>query len=162
MNSSSVIGLVNNAALLLALGLLYDIFPIRPIGLKVAFHQLLSGAVIGVIGIAIMSSPWNFGHGIVFDTRSVLLCIVGFFFGTVPTLLAVIMTAAFRLSEGGAGVWTGIAVIVTSGAIGLAWRHLRPHKDKNPTMGELYLIGIVVHVAMSASRPTWPRERRSL
>ena len=44
----------------------------------------------------------------------------------------------------------GIAVIMTSGAFGLAWRHLRRHQDRLPSMVELYLLGIAVHVAMLA------------
>ncbi len=150
MNPSSLIGLVNNAALLLALGLLYDFLSLRPLFKKPVFQQILTGVVLGAIGIAIMLNPWNFGHGVVFDTRSVLLCIAGCFFGAIPTGLAVAMTAAFRLSAGGAGAWTGVAVIVTSGAIGLAWRHVRQRKSPSPSMGELYLMGIVVHLAMLA------------
>ncbi len=150
MNSSSLVGLMNNAALLIALGLLYDILGVRQIGKNPTFRQMFAGAVIGAIGIAIMSTPWNFGHGVIFDTRSVLLCIAGLFFGTLPTLIAVILTAAFRLSTGGAGAWVGVAVIGTSGAVGLAWRHLRRRRDHDPSTGELYLLGIVVHVAMLA------------
>ena len=106
MNSSSLIGLVNNAALLIALGLLYDTLGGRPFGRTIALREVIAGIVIGAIGIAIMANPWDFGHGVVFDTRSVLLCLTGFFFGTVPTLLAVVFTAAFRLWIGGAGLWS--------------------------------------------------------
>ncbi|MDY6851266.1 MAG: PAS domain S-box protein, partial [Thermodesulfobacteriota bacterium] len=95
-----------------------------------------------------MLNPWEFKPGVVFDARSVLLGISGLFFGIVPTLLAVLMTGAFRLSMGGAGAWTGVAVIVTSGGIGVAWRHLRRDRQEYPSMCELYLLGLVVHVAM--------------
>ena len=98
--------------------------------------------------MAIMLNPWNFGQGVVFDTRSVLLVISGFFFGTIPVVLAMLMTGIFRFTSGGGGLWTGLAVIVTSGTIGLLWRHYRRKRNQNPSIGELYLLGVVVHVAM--------------
>jgi two-component system, cell cycle sensor histidine kinase and response regulator CckA len=148
MNHSGAIGLINNAALLLALCLLYEMLGPRLQERKTLIQQVLTGIVLGAIGLAIMSNPWNFGQGVVFDTRSVLLAISGFFFGTIPVLLAVLMTGFFRFLSGGAGVWTGLAVIVTSGVIGLLWRHFRPLKHQKPSIAELYLLGIVVHIAM--------------
>jgi PAS domain S-box-containing protein len=148
--NSSFIGLVNNAALLLALGLLYDVLHLGHREEKSVFQQISTGLILGFIGIAIMLNPWDFGQGVVFDTRSVLLCISGFFFGTIPLLLAALITSVFRLSIGGTGAWTGVAVIVTSGGIGLVWRHLHRDRKEDPTTGELYLLGIVVHIAMLA------------
>ncbi|MDD2467892.1 MAG: PAS domain S-box protein [Desulfobulbus sp.] len=148
MNYSSVIGLVNNAALLLALCLLYDMLGLRFQDRKSLIQQFLTGIVLGAIGLVIMSDPWDLGQGVVFDTRSVLLVISGFFFGTIPVVLAVLMTGIFRFVMGGAGVWTGLGVIVTSGAIGLLWRYYRRNTMQNPSIGDLYLLGIVVHVAM--------------
>jgi PAS domain S-box-containing protein len=125
---------------------------------KTILQQILTGIVLGAIGLAIMFNPWNFGQGVVFDTRSVLLVISGFFFGTIPVLVAVLMTGVFRFLSGGAGVWTGLAVIVTSGVIGLFWRHYRPRAHQRPSIGELYLLGIVVHLAMLGSMflMPWP------
>ena len=80
MNYSSAIGLINNAALLLALCLLYDMLGPRLQERKTIIQQILTGIVLGAIGLAIMFNPWTFGQGVVFDTRSVLLAISGFFF----------------------------------------------------------------------------------
>lgn len=148
MNVSSLTGLVNNVALLLALSLLFDSMGFGLRGKKPMIQQVLYGVILGSIGIAIMLNPWNFGHGVQFDTRSVLLCISGFFFGTVPVVLAMVMTCCYRLFLGGDGAWVGVAVIMTSGAIGLAWFHFRRNSQTNPSMGELYLFGLVVHTAM--------------
>ncbi|MBW2656048.1 MAG: hypothetical protein JRC91_14445 [Deltaproteobacteria bacterium] len=84
MIPSTIIGFVNNAALLLGLGLLYDILTLRQVGEKTSFNQLVTGVILGAIGIAVMSTPWEFIPGVIFDTRSILLCITGFFFGTLP------------------------------------------------------------------------------
>ena len=148
MTLSSIIGLVNNAALLLALSLIYEIFHNRPQTTENAVREILTGIVIGVIGIAIMMNPWMFMPGVVFDTRSVLLSISGLFLGTDPTLLAMFMTGGFRLYLSGAGQWTGVAVIITSGGIGLVWRYLRHNKELDISTRELYFFGIVVHIAM--------------
>ena len=148
MNISTIIGLVNNAALLLALGVLYDTLGPRPRGGNPTIQQAPAGVILGAIGIAVMLNPWEFTPGVVFDTRSVLLSVSGLFFGTAPTLVAVLMTGAFRLYHGGAGAWTGVAVIVTSGGIGVAWRHLRHRKLEDISVCELYVLGLVVHMAM--------------
>ena len=148
MNISTIIGLVNNAALLLALGVLYDTLGYRTRGGKPTIQQAVTGVILGAIGIAVMLNPWEFTPGVVFDTRSVLLSVSGLFFGTLPTLLATLMTGGFRLYNGGAGAWTGVAVIVTSGAIGVAWRHLRRRELEDMSVGELYVMGVVVHIAM--------------
>jgi len=158
MYPESLIGLVNNAALLLALGILYDLLSYRLRGQgRPFFQQILVGVVLSAVGVAIMLNPWDFGQGVVFDTRSVLLCLTGFFFGTVPVALAVLATGAFRLFQGGTGAWTGVAVIVTSGGIGLAWRYFRRNRKSDPTLGELYLLGLVVHMAMLGWMLSLPR-----
>ncbi len=159
MNSSVFMGLINNAALLLTLGLLYDFLGHLPRKSPPALQKTGTGILLGLIGTAIMMTPLPFGNGVVFDTRSVLLCISGFFFGAIPTLIAVLMTAAVRLYNGGTGAWTGVAVIVTSGFIGIVWRRLRsriPHMSTHPGIKELYLLGVAVHVTMLAWMLTLP------
>jgi PAS domain S-box-containing protein len=95
-----------------------------------------------------MFTPWQFSPGIIFDTRSVLLSLTGLFFGAIPAVVVVMMTSALRLFRGGAGAWTGVAVIVTSGALGMLWRHYRLCWRQQFNWIELYLFGIVVHLAM--------------
>lgn len=151
MNHSTIIGLVNNAALLLALALIYDMLGERPRGGKPEPRQFFTGMIIGLMGIAVMMNPWEFAPGIAFDTRSVLLSMSGLFFGTVPTLLAALMTAIFRLSLGGAGAWPAMAAIAAASGIGLAWRHLRRSREQDFSTKELFLLGIVVHLAMLLS-----------
>ncbi len=157
MSPSSLIGLVNNAALLLALGVLYDMMDSgRPDRGKTFFKDLALGMVIGFVGIAIMLNPWDFGRGVVFDSRSVLLCITGFFFGPFAALPAMAITAVYRLSLGGNGAYTGVGVIVTSGLIGILWRRFRRKPPEIPTLPEIYLMGIVVHLVMLAWMFTLP------
>ncbi len=148
MVDTAVLGLIQNAALLLAAAFGYDVVTSRHRLGPGLFLQVVSGAMLGVLGCALILSPWTFGPGIVFDTRSVLLCVAGLFFGTTPTVVAMLMTAAFRLSLGGAAAWAGVAVIVASGAVGIAWRHLRRRPLAEIAWPELYLFGLFVHLAM--------------
>lgn len=160
MNQATFIGLINNAALLLALYLIYDMLGFRKRGEQTLSIQLLAGVILGGIGLTIMMTPWSFGSGVVFDTRSVLLATAGLFLGTIPTLIAMTITGIFRFFSGGAGVWMGITVIALSGLTGLAWRHLR-RRDTLPSLGELYAMGITAHLLMLAATSLLPSHLRS-
>jgi len=158
MNDTSFIGLVQNAALLLAVAFIFDVVASRWHTGQSPFRQALVGLALGAIGITVMLTPWTFGSGIVFDTRSVLIGISGLFFGLVSTAIAMVMTVAFRFYQGGTGVWTGIAVILTSGAIGIAWRYFRRRSQTEISWRELYLFGIVIHLSMLGLMLTLPWE----
>ena len=147
MNESTFIGLANNAALLVALGLVFDTVVLKP-GYEKTYVKILTGIIFGILGIAVMMTPWEFIPGVIFDTRSVILSIGGLFFGILPTLIAMLMTGALRIFQGGIGAWTGTAVIITSGIFGILWRHKRKRVLDNISLVELYIFGIVVHIAM--------------
>jgi hypothetical protein len=100
MSGESFIALVNNAALLLAMVFVYDLVAARRRTVRSWAQQLVVGLVLGAIGITVMLTHWEFGSGVVFDTRSVLLCVSELFFGPLPTIVAMLMTAAFRFSQG--------------------------------------------------------------
>ncbi len=99
MTISTFIGLINNAALLVSLVLIYDAVIFRQSEEKASSKQIPIGLILGVIGLAIMKNPWEFLPGIIFDTRSILLSLCGLFFGTVPTMVASILTGGFRLES---------------------------------------------------------------
>ncbi len=140
--------LIFNAALLLAVGQVLD-FTLSHRSCHIASRQpWLIGVAIGAIGIGLMSAPLSLMPGIVFDVRSVLLAICGLFFGPLPTVMAMATTGAYRLYLGGAGAWPGVAVIVASGLIGLAWRHRRGPDLTKLGWLELYGLGVVVHLVM--------------
>ena len=147
MNGTTFSGLINNAALLLAMGLLYDTLALKRKVTWPFFQQVVSGVVLGLAGIGLMMSPVRLDSGVIFDTRSVLLGVTGLFFGTVPTVAAIVITGAYRLYMGGAGAIMGVGVITTSGLVGLAWRKYR-FQDRRISLAELYIFGFVIHVAM--------------
>jgi PAS domain S-box-containing protein len=152
--------LVHNAALLIALAYVYSLFLMRraehpgaPLSLR---GQITLGAILGFIGIAVILAAYPFGHGIIFDTRSVLLGLSGLFFGLVPTLVAVAITGAFRLFQGGDFAWIGLAVIVASGGVGLLWRRVRKPDLQRVGWGELLAFGFALHLVMLAIFLSFP------
>jgi len=150
--------LLNNAALLLTLVVVFDqtLGRSRPRGLV---QMVALGAALGAIVVGVMLVPVDFAGGVVFDTRSVLLALVGAFFGTVPTIVAAAAALLYRLIVGGfdAVAWTGVAVIATSALLGVLWRR-RFWRDRLDAVRwiELYGFGWVVHLAMLAWLATLP------
>lgn len=149
--------LLQNIAFLLSLILLFNLSRVKVSGhLKIA-KQVLIGILIGGIGLLIMLSPWEVSPGIIFDTRSVLLCISGLFFGLIPTIIAMGMTLAFRVFQGGGGALTGSLVILATGVIGILWRYLRKKPLEQTNWWGFYIFGFIVHLVMLALMFTLPK-----
>jgi PAS domain S-box-containing protein len=148
MNTAFFLQLVFNASLLLTMALIYDLLASSWRVGRASLRQVPAGVVIGIVGVIVMLASWKLKQGIVFDTRSILLAVSGLFFGTVPTIVAMALLASYRAMIGGAAVGMGIAVIISSGAIGIAWRHRRRFFLADITWGELYLFGLLIHLVM--------------
>lgn len=150
MKESILIGLLQNSAILLAFSLLYQNIWIRDKEVKGTSAKIIAGLIIGGIGIILMFTPWMMVPGISFDMRSVLLAVSGLFFGPIPTIIAMLVTALGRFYIGGDGLLMGLAVILFSGTIGLLWRKFRPNWKSNNYRVELLVLGLVVHIVMLA------------
>ncbi|MFN2355465.1 MAG: PAS domain S-box protein [Desulfopila sp.] len=148
MNYDLFINLVCNAAVLLSLGLIYDVFYRSKRQTSTSLNQGIFGVIIGLVAIALMATPANWVSGIIFDTRTILLGLSGLFFGSIPTFVAMAIAAAYRLNLGGSGALTGVVTILSSGLIGLVWRHYRFRESKQLSFFEMYLFGVVVHLFM--------------
>lgn len=150
METSFVLNILYNIALLLGLSILYDYSWIRQKAKVTVFRHLQTGILIGGIGIILMLTPWTLFPGMFFDTRSILLSLSGLFFGAVPTMIAMAMAIVARILIGGDGTIMGVAVIITSGSIGIAWRLWRSRWiDRYPFL-ELLAMGLFVHLVMLA------------
>jgi PAS domain S-box-containing protein len=147
--------LIQNAALLVAMTLVYGVLE-REAGWSRQIRRLVSGVAIGSITVGVMLVPWEFAPGIDFDTRSIVLSVSGLFFGFIPTAIATAAAVALRLVRGGTGMWTGIAVILSSAGIGLAWRSVFSWKRRGGKWYQLYAFGVLVHVVMMLWMMTLP------
>jgi len=160
MHDSMFIGLAQNVALLLALVVVFDTIGLRFRKGTILLHRLALGLVIGTIGLGVMVTPMPVVPGVVFDTRSVLLGISGLFFGSVPTIVAMTMTAAYRIVQGGSGAMTGTLVIIATGSMGILWRRSCRHPMEATPWYEFYLFGLLSHLVMLALMLTLPASAR--
>jgi PAS domain S-box-containing protein len=158
MNDPSFLGLVQNISLLLALVLVFDMLVVQNRTRPFKFRQAVTGILLGGIGVVVMMTPWVLTPGVIFDTRSVLLGISGIFFGSIPTVIAMVMTAGFRIYQGGTGALTGVLVILATGTLGIVWRHSRNPRLEKIDWRELYLFGILSHIVMLLLMLTFPWE----
>lgn len=162
MNTSIFTGLVQNTALLVASGLIYDFFRRSSVIKNDYLKQVLIGLSTGAIALLLMGTPWVLSEGIVFDTRSVLISISGLFFGTIPTIIGMAVMVVYRIFSGGDGVVMGTAVILVSGITGLLWRHFRYKKISTLSISEIYVFGLVVHTGMLACTVLLPDAKRAI
>ncbi|EAR62396.1 EAL domain-containing protein [Neptuniibacter caesariensis] len=147
MESSSFIGLINNVALLLAMGIVYDSLGLQNIHQRF-LREGITGILVGLLGMAVMLTPWELIPGVFFDARWVLISLCGLYFGVIPTLIAVVMTVTLRLYQGGAGIYVGSAVIICSALIGLGWRAYIEKHNKALTWWRLYFLGLSVQITV--------------
>lgn len=145
-----MINVLFNIALLLAMSVFFATYPFKNLK-KITSHRILSGLVIGVIGILVMLSPFVLLEGVVFDSRTILLVVSGMIFGWLPTSIASLCMASYRLYLGGTGVFPGLATIISSASIGILWHHKRYKSVLEEKQGlgiEFYLVGVVTHIVM--------------
>ncbi|MBL0178466.1 MAG: PAS domain-containing protein [Gemmatimonadetes bacterium] len=157
----AVKALAANAVLLLAMVAIYDMVTakLRPAsGLR---RDAVLGLLLGGIGIALMLLPYHEAPGIHFDARAVLLGVAGLYAGVVPTVIAMLMTAARRIALGGEGLPMGLASIVTSGAIGIVWHHRRRDQLADLRWPELLALGVAVNVGTLLGTALLPADHRA-
>ena len=139
--------LIQNSAFLIALSTLYNIIA-RIRGIGKFWIRAINGLLFGTIAIACMNIPFHYDTGIIYDARSIILSMAGLFGGGVCALISTLVAGLYRAYLGGAGVWAGLATIVSSSAIGLAYRRIYKNHPERLSTAMLYGFGIVVHLIM--------------
>jgi len=150
MKETIFLAFVHHTAVLVAFAMLYENFWLKSKKTKSIGLNIISGCVLSAIGIILMLGPWQVIPGVYFDGRSILLAISGLFFGPIPTLIAMVATGTMRVLIGGDGVAMGLAIIISSGTIGLLWRKFRPDWRQHNIIRELIVFGLIVHLVMIA------------
>ena len=156
-----VMSIINNLALLLALGIIYEVsysFPAR----WEKRVEIVKGLLIGLICLAVMLVPFRFFEGLVFDTRSILLSVSAYVFGPMPAIVAGVIAAGYRILMGGVGMYTGVAVVLLSVGLGLYWRRIGEKAVPNHRWLRIYILGILVHIGMLGAMYLLPYENAVL
>lgn len=138
------IELIKLAALLLAFTMLLT-FVYRAAGNSSVKSKLLQGGLFGLIAVIGMSMPVNFSPGFIFDPRSVLVSMAGFFGGPIVAIPAGIIAGGYRLWLGGGGAIAGMLVVLLSCSAGIGAYYLRQRYHYAVSPFNLLLFGLVSH-----------------
>ena len=159
MESTFLIGIVNNITLLLVLGFLYSV-SIRRWDIRTLKGQCIAGLLFGLVAVIGMVVPVQYSPGLIFDGRTILLGTVGLFGGGLAAAVAVVMTGLLRLWQGGVGQWAGVATILSSALFGLLFRRMQIQFGWNRNNLFLYASGLVIHLSMLACMLLLPESIR--
>jgi diguanylate cyclase (GGDEF)-like protein/PAS domain S-box-containing protein len=149
-NPAMLVGLLrdltNNIAPLLGLVVVHSVLlPRLQRGESLARGGL--GVLFGAAAVLGMAFPFELQSGTIFDGRTVVLSLAGFFGGPVVVGVAAVIAAGFRLWLGGAGQWMGLGTIATAAIVGLVAGRLSAASGQPPRSAHFLTLGFTVHVA---------------
>lgn len=144
------IGIINNAALLLVLSSVGQIIYFLPKRYE-RFKPYISGVLISLVCLIIMTFPFTVRPGLFYDTRSILISVTALIFGYIPTLIVAVIAIAYRIYIGGIGTLPGITVIITSALIGLVWHRWLYPKTWGFRWLNIYVMSFLVHIVLLAT-----------
>ena len=142
-----ILELLHNITLLVSLGVLIHFLSAR-VEHRRRLFGLLAGFFFGLTAIAGMMTPLRFAPGVIYDGRSIIISLAGFFGGPLTALVSVFMAGAFRLHIGGAGAWVGVGVIAEAALIGSVHFYLRLRDKKWEKITLLWVSSFMVHILM--------------
>lgn len=148
MNASNLHLLLDNAALLIASTIFYQVSTY----IKETYDQsseVFDAFLFGIIGILIMSFPYVPSPGLYIDTRSILVGLIAYIFGGKTSYFLMISLILYRLILGGDGSFIGIVIILSSGLLGYLFRFIDFKYLKLYSALNFYLLGLVIHIIMT-------------
>ncbi len=149
--------LVQNVGLLVSLVVIHGQI-LRRWNKRTLTSQVFSGFLFGCVALVGMMTPVHLMPGVIFDGRSIVLSVAGFFGGPVIAGMAAIMSVAYRLWLGGPGVIMGVSSIVESAGLGVAFYYLRPLYPGLTRNLYLFGFGLLVHVGVLLLTLALPKE----
>lgn len=141
--------LFQNTAVLISLVVIFDLLTQNKVLAKSILIKILVGFLIGLLGIAIMMTAYRVDPELMIDSRSVLLSVSALYLGFIPTIIAMVITLIYRIYEGGASVWTGVAIIIVTGGFGLLMRQFWYQKLDKISILQAYFFGLLTHILMT-------------
>ena len=150
------IELLYNLGILISIGIIAG-----EIGKDRKYSKYYQGIVFGVASILVMSHPFVIAEGLIFDGRSIMISVVGAYFGGISAFIATLMAGVLRIYQGGIGMKMGVAVIAFSGLIGSLLHYYFKYKNRDFKLKDLYYMGLINHLAMTVFMFLLPRENRN-
>lgn len=141
--------LIHNIALLVALSAILPLVAYRP-GSRTVHGRIVAGVLFGGVVLLGMATPVTLGTGVIFDGRSIVLCAAGVVGGPLVAGTAAAMAIAYRIFLGGPGAIVGVSVILESAALGVGFFYMRRNRVDPPRVGQLLVLGFLVHAVMIA------------
>ncbi|AET68366.1 PAS domain S-box/diguanylate cyclase (GGDEF) domain-containing protein [Desulfosporosinus orientis DSM 765] len=129
---------------------------------KNQISDCLQGVLFGSACIIGMLHPLVVAPGLIFDGRSIMISIVGFFFGPIAGIIAGSMALILRIYQGGDGVIMGVLVILTSALWGnhfFQWNLSHQSNSYKETIKQLFSMGVFVHITMVLLMFTLPADK---
>lgn len=158
---ATFLGLFNSIVLLLALGVIYDALSANRVK-DAKIRRVLTGLIIGTLGMMLMLTSWEYKPGVFFDTRWVLISLSAVFFGRTSTFIAVIMMVGLRVFQGGEGVYVGCWLIISSALLGTLFNTLSKRYAIAINGKSLYVfallieINVIISLLMLPDELAWP------
>ncbi len=123
-------------------------------------RSLSQGAIFGIASMIGMLHPLILAPGLIFDGRSVMISLAGYFFGPLAAAVAGSLALMLRVYQGGSGAVMGVLVIVSSALIGVTFRQwLRKGSGQDNSLGVLFCMGVAVHITMVLLMFTLPADK---
>ncbi|GEM_PF-6283660 len=147
---------VNNVTLILALSIMYRLIEEKLTGSRLN-RAILQGCLFGIIGALAIMNAWQMAPGIIFDARTVIISIAGYFCGPVTALICILFSSAYRIVVGGDGTVTGLLTIFFSGVGGIIGYYLRRKWHTLDNYWGLYFFSVFIHVGASLLMLSLPK-----
>jgi PAS domain S-box-containing protein len=118
---------------------------------------VVQGTLFGTAMVLGMMGTVEMVPGVIYDGRSVVACLCGLFYGPVAAGIAAGLGAVWRFQYGGAGMVTGVLMVVVSALLGVAFHG---YYKKKPNLPSWFLLafGLLVQTFMLALLALLPRE----
>ncbi|AGF77954.1 PAS domain S-box [Desulfocapsa sulfexigens DSM 10523] len=143
-----IIELIKPLSLLLSLALLLA-FVFYFFQRQSVTAKILSGILYGTMAVLAMNMPFKFTPGVIFDSRSVIVSLGGFFGGPIAAIVTAVIAAPYRYFLGGSGALAGALVVVLCAASGICWHSLQHRYNFKTRVWHLFVFGLLSHfVAM--------------
>lgn len=164
MPQNAIVSLIENIIILLIFSVIFDFYWIKYRETKRKLMNYATGILIGMIGICLVVKDLQWFNYIKIDSRTVLLSLVGLFFGTVPTIIATAMILIFRILYY-SDTWQVLVLesvyTILAGASGLIFKYITPNWKNKNWLRTLCHTAILPHAIMFACLSLMPNELTS-